>query len=295
MARAAANGIEIEYELAGAERGRPLLMLRGLGTQLIQWPQALLDGLVASGHHVVTPDNRDVGLSSHLDDAPTPDIGAIVRALRAGEDPGVAYRLADMALDVIGLLDALEIDRVHVLGISMGGMIAQQLAIDHPARVASLVSIFSTTGDPSLPGPSEEALAVLMKPSPTDRAGWIAHELENARALSGTGYPLDDAARADLLGRCYDRAFDPKGVARQLAAVTASGDRTAALRRLDVPALVVHGDADPLVRIECGRATADAIPGARFEVFAGMGHDLPGAVAPRLVELVSTHTEVSAG
>lgn len=290
MPRVATNGVEIEFETHGDAGGRPLLLLRGLGTQLIQWPPGLLARLVDGGHFVVTPDNRDVGLSTHLHDAPAPSVGAVARAMAEGADPGVAYRLHDMAADHAGLLDAIGIEAAHVCGMSLGGAVAQQLAIDHPAKTLSLISIYSTPGAPGLPGPTEEAMAVLMEPTPNDVEGFVAHQVATGRVLSGETHPLDEAERALLARRCFERAFDPAGVARQLSAMTASGDRTADLTRLDVPALVIHGDADPLVREPCGRATADAIPGAEYELIPGMGHELPEPLLERIASRITAFT-----
>ncbi len=290
MPRVTANGIEIEYETRGDPGGRPLLLLRGLGTQLIQWPGGLLERLVADGHYVISPDNRDVGLSTHLDGAPTPSIAEVMQRIAAGDDPGVAYRIHDMAADHAGLLDAIGVEAAHVCGMSLGGAVAQQFAIDYPTRTASLISIYSTTNAPGLPGPTEEAMAALMKPAPADVDGYVAHSLETGRVFNGTAYPLDEAARANLARRCFERAFDPAGVARQMAAITASGDRTQELKNLDTRALVIHGDADPLIQEPCGRATADAIPGAQYELIPGMGHDLPDALLERVATVISKFT-----
>jgi len=290
MPRVAVNGIEIEYETHGDTSGRPLLLLRGLGTQLIQWPSGLLQRLVDAGHHVITPDNRDVGLSTHLDGAPAPPFGEIMTALAEGRDPGVAYRIHDMADDHAGVLEALGIEAAHICGMSLGGAVAQQFAIDHPKQTHSLISIYSTPGAPGLPGPTEEAMAALMKPSPDDVEGFVAHTLETSRIFAGKTYPVDENERAQLARRCFERAYDPAGVARQMAAITASGDRTPALHGLDVPALVIHGDEDPLIQEPCGRATADAIPGARYELIPGMGHDLPEPVLAPVAEAISKFT-----
>jgi len=288
--RVATNGIEIEYETHGDASGRPLLLIRGLGTQLIQWPAGLLERLADAGHRVITPDNRDVGLSTHLDGAPAPSPGEVMRRMAAGEDPGVAYRIHDMAADHAGLLDALGVESAHVCGMSLGGAVAQQLAIDFPARTRSLISIYSTTGAPGLPGPTEEAMAALMTPAPQDLEGFAAHSVATGRVFAGRTYPIDEAERAALARRCFERGFDPAGVARQLAAMTASGDRTPGLAKLSCPALVIHGDEDPLIQEPCGRATADAIPRARYELIEGMGHDLPDALLGRVADVISAFT-----
>ncbi len=291
MPRAATNGIEIEYETQGDPGGRPLLLLRGLGTQLIQWPPGLMKRLVDDGHFVISPDNRDVGLSTHLDGAPTPSVGEVMQRIAAGDDPGVAYRIHDMAADHAGLLDAMGLESAHVAGMSLGGAIAQQFAIDYPAKTQSLISIYSTTSGPDLPGPTEAAMAALMKPSPDDVDGYVAYTLETGRVFAGSSHPFDEGARAALARRCFERSYDPAGVARQMAAITASGDRTDGLRALDVPALVIHGDEDPLIQEPAGRATADAIPGARYALIEGMGHDLPESLLDRVADEISNFTK----
>lgn len=290
MPRASVGAIEIEYETHGDPSARPLVLIRGLGTQLIQWPARLLELLVDSGHYTITLDNRDVGLSTHLHGMTPPPMADVAASLREGRAPGVPYLVADMAVDVAGVLDGLGLASAHVCGMSMGGMIAQQLAIEHPARVRSLISIYSSPGAPGLPGPTPEAMDALMQPSPTGRSAFVAYTVATSRVFAGPVLPFDAEGRAELAGRCYDRAFDPEGVTRQLAAVTASGDRTAALGVLDIPALVVHGDADPLVPLACGEATAAAIAGARLDVVEGMGHDLPDVVLDRVAASIAACT-----
>lgn len=269
-----ANGIAIEVESRGASEAPPFLLIRGLGTQLIHWPDALLDALVARGFRVVVFDNRDAGLSRKFDGAPSP-----------------AYSIADMAADAVGVLDALGIERAHVAGISMGGMIAQVMAAEWPGRCRSLASIMSSSGAPGLPGPTPEALdALLSRPEdPTDRACVIAHAMRTQRVFESPRFaPTDDELRT-LVAAAFDRCHCPDGVARQLAAVIASGDRSEQLARIAVPTLVVHGADDPLVPIAAGEDTASRIPGARFERIEGMGHDVTRTNAPILAELLAGH------
>ena len=292
MVQILANGIQIEADAAGDPSAVAILLIRGLGTQMIQWPPSLLRELVAAGHRVVRFDNRDVGLSQKFDSHPTTDLATVMQTVRAGGAPEVAYRLDDMAEDAIGVLDAFGIERAHVLGISMGGMIAQLVAAKHPDRTRSLISVMSSSGDPSLPAAKPEAMQVLMSrpENPLDRECVIEHGLAGRRVIGSPDYPDDDEQVRDELGRAFDRCYHPAGVARQMAAVIASGSRVPLLARIAAPTLVIHGAADPLVDIEAGRDTARRIPGARFEVIAGMGHDLPSALVPRLVDLIVEHT-----
>jgi pimeloyl-ACP methyl ester carboxylesterase len=241
----------------------------------------------------VTFDNRDAGLSTHLHEVTPPAADAVMADLAAGRTPELPYRLSDMAADVIGLMDALEIESAHLAGISMGGMLVQQAAISHPERVRSLTSIMSSTSEPGLPGPTPEASAALMTPAPSERSAYIEHSVRTARVFGSPGFPFDAAAYGELMGQTFDRAFDPKGIGRQLAAVFGSGDRTPGLAKLRVPSLVIHGDADPLIPLSGGEATARAIPNAELLVIAGMGHDLPEGAWPTITEAISKHTQAA--
>ncbi|MCW5890862.1 MAG: alpha/beta fold hydrolase [bacterium] len=290
MPRAQTNGIELEYEVHGPPDGRPLLLIQGLGMQLIHWDPGLCEQLVARGHRVVRFDNRDVGRSTWLDDLGFPNIAAAMGAAARGETAEAPYILADMARDVAGLLDALGWASAHVVGVSMGGMIAQTLAIEHPERVRSLTSIMSSSGAPGLPGPTAEAAMVLMSPPPPDREGAIASAVTAFRTIGSPGYPIEEDFLRARAAAAYDRGFHPLGIGRQLAAILSSGSRRAGLAGVRVPTLVIHGRQDPLVPLACGEDTAGAVPGARLEVIDGMGHDLPPALWPRLVELISEHT-----
>lgn len=281
-ATVASNGIEIAYETFGAPDARPLLLVMGLGAQMLAWHPEWCAELVANDFFVVRYDNRDVGLSTHLHDAPPPDFVAAW----AGDFSSAAYRLEDMTEDAVGLLDALGVDRAHVVGASLGGMIAQTMAITHPERVRSLTSIMSTPWV-GIGSPTPEARAALLAPAPRNRTEAIERAVRNQKVLGSPGYPMDEAWIREVAGQAYDRGFDPLGVARQQLAIWASGDRTEALAHVTAPALVIHGDADPLIQLPGGQATAAALPDAELLVIPGMGHNLPRAVWPTLVAAIS--------
>jgi pimeloyl-ACP methyl ester carboxylesterase len=290
MPTARSNGIEIEYEVIGPPGNRPLLLVMGLGTQMIHWDDELCAELVARGHRVIRFDNRDVGGSTKLDGDGPPNVLAAMAAASGGAAVDAPYRLSDMAADASGLLDALEVESAHVVGASLGGMIAQTLALEHPARVRTLTSIMSTTGHPDLPTATPDAAAVLFQPAPPDRDGNIERAVRVFRAIGSPGFPFDEGRARARAARAYDRCFHPAGVARQMIAIVASGSRRDALRRLQMPALVVHGADDPLIPLACGLDTAESIPGAELLIVEGMGHDLPRAVWPRLVDAVTQLT-----
>ena len=290
MSRITANGIEIDYATHGDRGSRPLMLLRGLGTQRIQWPPSFLDTLVAGGHFVVTFDNRDVGESQWFDEFGMPSISDITAAVQEGRDPGVAYDLHDMADDVVGLMDALEIQTAHVAGMSMGGMITTAVGYRHPARVRSLVPIMASTGNPELPPPTPEAMAVLTTPGPSEREAFIAHHIRSGKVIGSPGFPTPDAERAEMGGRVFDRAFHPEGTARQYVAVGVTGDRRPNVAKITAPTLVIHGNDDPLVPIEAGRDIAKTVPGAEILEIGGMGHDLPEALCGRIAAAISEHT-----
>ncbi len=275
--------IDLAYETFGSPQDIPLLLVMGLATQMIGWPDEFCRMLAGRGLYVVRFDNRDVGLSTHLDDAGAPDVLAVM----GGDHSRVAYRLADMAEDTAGLLDALGLDGAHLVGASMGGMIAQTLAIRHPERVRSLTSIMSTTGDPAVGAPAEAALGALLAPPATDRESAVQRAVDTYRVIGSPGFEFDEHGLRERAGLSFDRAYNPAGVARQLAAILASPDRTADLARVAVPTLVVHGEQDALIDVSGGRATAAAIPGAELLVVDGMGHDLPRAVWPELVDRIT--------
>jgi pimeloyl-ACP methyl ester carboxylesterase len=285
--RAQVGDLEIAYETFGDAGDPPILLVMGLATQMIGWTDEFCAGLAARGYFVVRFDNRDIGLSTHLDSAGAPDILAVL----GGDASSVPYGLADLADDTVGLLDALGLDSVHLIGASMGGMIAQLVALRHPARVRSLTSIMSTTGDPSVGGPSEAALALLLAPAARDRDAAVQRVIDTYRVIGSPGFEFDESALRERAGLSFDRAYDPAGVARQLAAVLTTPDRTRALKGISVPTLVIHGSDDALVDVSGGRATAATVPGAELLVVDGMGHDLPRAMWPEITDRITALIE----
>jgi pimeloyl-ACP methyl ester carboxylesterase len=284
-----ANGIEIAYDTFG-ERGQPpLLLVMGLGMQLIHWHPELCGQLAKRGFQVIRFDNRDVGLSTKTA-APAPKL---TRAFLGGR-VNASYRLEDMADDAFGLLDDLELDRAHVVGASMGGMIAQTMAIRRPERVLSLASIMSTTGERRVGRPKLRVMGVLMRRAPRDRAAYIEYFVRVFRRIGSPGFATDDEQVRALAAAGYDRCYHPAGVAHQLAAILASDDRTEQLRQLRVPTVVIHGRNDPLVPFRAGLATARAIPGSKLVAIPGMGHDLPRQVWPRVIGAVVENIERAA-
>ena len=276
MAELRVRGVKIDYECYGDGEAPALLLVRGLGTQRIHWSAALLDGLVKRGFRVIAPDNRDVGHSQKFDGA-------------------APYSLADMADDHCGLLDSLAAGGAHIMGISMGGMIVQQMAIRRPELVRSMTSIMSTSGAPGLPGPTEAAMAALLSQpdDPSDPESVVENTLATHRVVGSPGYPTPEADLREMARRAYERCYCPEGVARQMRAVTGDTDRADKLAGITAPTLVIHGENDPLVSIEGGRDTARRIPGARFQSIAGMGHDLPPGLTAQIVELVADHAQAA--
>ena len=287
-----ATGISIHFEQQGARTDPPLLLLHGIGCQLVQWPQQFIDGLTARGLRVIYPDNRDVGLSGKLSAHGRMDLAQVMTAMGTGTPVDAPYSLADMAEDARALLDHLGLMDAHVLGVSMGGMIAQHLAIAHPERVRSLISVMSSSGDPELPAATPEAAAALVAaPAGTDRASLIAHQENVWNLIGGPRYHSSEEGIGKLAARAIDRMVYPEGFARQLAAIVADGSRVTRLGGITAPTLVIHGDQDPLVPLAAGESTASAIPGATLEVVSGMGHDLPETLIPLLVEIIERFTE----
>ena len=282
MANVTANGISIEYETFGDPAKPALALIMGLGAQMIFWQDDFCRQLMERGFHVVRFDNRDAGRSTRFDHAGTPDVMTAMTRAWLGVPVHAPYLLRDMALDLIGLLDALKIRRAHLVGASMGGTIAQTVALHHPERVLSLTSIMSTTGDRDLPQPKPWALSALMKPAPAALEAYAEYYLSTWRLLRGGGFPEEDERDLARAIRNHARGLNPAGAARQLAAILASGSRRQALRSVSAPTLVIHGDADPLVPLAAGTDTAASIPGAALLVLEGMGHTLPMRMWPRI-------------
>jgi pimeloyl-ACP methyl ester carboxylesterase len=268
-----ANGLEVAYEQIGSPRHPPILLIMGLGSQMISWPDGFCEQLAGRGFYLTRYDNRDTGLSTHFTDAGTPDIQAFLR----GEQQRPSYLVEDMADDAASLLEVLSLSPAHVVGVSMGGMIAQSLAINHPENVRSLTSIMSTPST-SVGAPTDEALAVLMTPPATSKEEYVEQSVRTFAAIGSPGFPYDEKRQRLIAAESYDRDPDPSGTMRQLLAIMCSPDRTPGLRQLDVPTLVIHGTGDPLVQPEAGEATAAAISGAELVLEEGMGHDLPEAL-----------------
>ena len=282
------RGITLCYEEFGDPSAPPMLLIMGLGTQMIGWPDEFCQQLAARGFHVVRFDNRDSGRSTHIKGAPPP-IGQLVRRRI---DP-VLYTLSDMADDALGLMRALELEPAHVVGASMGGMIAQMLAAEHPEAVRSLVSIMSNTGSRWTGQPALGLYRYLLRRAPEDRDGFIEYLVNVFAAIGSRGLPQDTERVRDIAARSYDRGHDPAAAGRQLGAITASGNRMAKLHRITAPTLVIHGTTDRLVRPSGGRATAKAIPGARLLMVVGMGHDLPEAAWPQLLDAITAHAQAA--
>jgi pimeloyl-ACP methyl ester carboxylesterase len=289
MPKTSVNGIEIEYETFG--EGEPMLLIMGLGMQLIAWPDQFCSQLVDRGYQVIRFDNRDVGLSTIFDEAGVPDAATIEKAMTGAGEVRAPYNLSDMAADAAGLVDELGIDSAHVVGLSMGGMIGQTLAIEHPLRVRTLTSIMSSTGDPALPPPSPKALQMLIATPPEDIDGVAEHVSAMFEVIGSPGYPQDREMVAALARIAYERCYAPAGTTRQFLAVSVSGSRKDKLATVTVPTLVLHGEDDPLVPLECGVATAAAISGARLHSFPGMGHDLPQELWPEFIDEIDAHAK----
>ena len=283
LGRVAANGIELAYETFGAAGAPPVVLIMGLGMQMIAWPDELCEGLARRGLFVVRFDNRDAGESTHLRNLPPPRLSDVV--VRRRPPP---YTISDMAADVAGLLDALGLGEVHLVGVSMGGFIAQAVALEHPARVRSLTLMMTSTGSRRVGQARPKVYARLLRSRPViGRPAAIAAAVETFRLIGSRGFAFDEEYVRDVTGRSLDRGVDPAGYRRQLAASISQPNRTADLRRITVPALVIHGLHDPLVAPSGGLAVARAIPGSRFLGFSGMGHDLPRALWPEFVSQIA--------
>jgi pimeloyl-ACP methyl ester carboxylesterase len=289
MPQVTANNINLEYESYGSKSREAVLLIQGMSAQLIHWPLQLCHELVARGYRVIRFDNRDAGLSTKFHEAGVPNLMA-----RFGlHAPAPPYTLRDMALDAIGLLDALDTPRAHIVGASMGGMIAQLIAADHPARTLSLTSIMSTSGAADLPSSRPAALAALMAPYPPadDREALVARLLTVRRAIASPAYPMSNDEMRRLAVQSLDRSYCPDGAARQMAAALAAGDRRSSLARITAPTVVLHGEDDPLVPVECGIDTAKHIPGAELRIVPGMGHDFPPGLVKTMADAICAAAE----
>lgn len=288
MATLEANGIQIEYDERGNKDAPAVLLIMGIGCQMLLWSDAFCDALADKGFRVIRFDNRDVGLSEHMDAAGKPNILEAVQRAMTGQPVMAAYTLNDMALDAVGVLDALDVEAAHIVGASMGGMIAQIVAAEHAGRTRSLTSIMSSSGRPTLPPPTPAATAALLTPpSGTDRESIIENGVQTWKVLASPDYPPTDGELRERLGMLYDRANNPAGFARQYLAILGSGSRVDLLKTIGVPSLVIHGLADPLIPVECGRDTAELIPGAKLKLIEGMGHDFPPVLMARIAEMIA--------
>jgi pimeloyl-ACP methyl ester carboxylesterase len=279
--------IEIAYEEFGDKNGIPLLLIMGAGAQMLSWHEDFCAELVSHGLRPIRFDNRDVGLSTHFHDAPMPDFNAAF----AGDTSSASYNLSDMAADTIGLLDILGLESAHLVGASMGGFIAQMIAIEHPERVRSMTCIMSSTGDPTVGQPAPETFQKLAGPPPTNREEAMEQAVKNFRVVGSPGFPLDENEVREQAGLAYDRSYDRPGMMRQMISVIATGDRTEHLRSIKTPTLVIHGDSDKMANVSGGKAIADAVNGSELVIIEGMGHNLPRPLWPRLTTLIAEHIQ----
>jgi len=291
MASVDVNGITITYESSGDPAGPAVLLNMGLALQLISWPRDFVDGLVQRGYRVIRYDNRDAGLSSSFDHLGAPNLALAYLKHLLGWRLRAPYTLNDMAGDAVGLLDALGVAAAHIVGVSMGGMVSQIMAARYPQRTLSLTSIMSSSGRPGLPGPTPAARRILLRRTPIahHRVRLVEQMVDTFRTIGSPAFPMPEPLLRQMAAEAVDRSVNGDGVARQLVAIVASGDRSALLRGIRCPSLVIHGDADPLVPCACGVDTARQIPGARLELIEGMGHDLPPALMGRLLILLDQH------
>jgi pimeloyl-ACP methyl ester carboxylesterase len=284
---AKANGIEIAYEEFGDPDAPAILLIMGLGVQLTGWREPFCESLARAGFRVVRYDNRDIGLSTKFPEGGEPNMGELFQRAMRGEPIEAPYTLVDMANDGVGLLDALGIARAHIVGVSMGGMIAQIIAADHPDRALCLVSIMSTSGRPGLPPGKPEAFVALMtRPADSERETVIQQTMHSRRVIGSPGFPEDEAILRQQVEASYDRYYYPQGMARQTAAILKSGSRVERLERIRVPSLVIHGIDDPLVPVEAGKDTAATIPGAELQLVPGMGHGLESKLETRIADAI---------
>ena len=283
MTKAKANNIEIEYETFGDRSDKPLLLIMGLGDQMITWDKEFIKHLTDRGFFVIIFDNRDVGLSSKCDEGGKPDLMGAILAVQRGDPIEAPYSLDDMADDSIGLLDVLGIEKAHIVGASVGGMIAQTIAYRHPSRVLSLTSIMSTTGNPELPQMTQEAAEVFFLPVPPERDAHIENQVRVGKFVYGSGFPFNEERQRTFAARSFDRCFYPPGVERQMLAIMVHGNMKEKISAIKVPTLVIHGREDPLYPVECGIEIAETIQGSELIIIEGMGHSLP----PEVFNLIS--------
>lgn len=292
MAQLTANGLQIEYDTFGEPNADPLLLIMGLGTQMTAWTPEFCNTLAGHGHYVIRFDNRDIGLSTKFDGARAPSRMQFVmnHLFRIGLKP--PYTLQDMASDALGVLDALDIQSAHVVGASMGGMIAQLVAVSNPQRVKTLTSLMSSSGDPKLPTPRPNVIRQIFtrRPATKDPAKMLSYAIRTAKLISSPGFPRSDEQWRELIQAANQRSFYPQGFKRQFAAIVADGSRVRRLQKIQSPTLVIHGKADVLVPVECGIDTARNIRDARLELIDGMGHDIPPQLVNQLTSLIASHT-----
>jgi pimeloyl-ACP methyl ester carboxylesterase len=291
---ARANGIDICYEIFGDANAEPMLLIMGLGAQMIHWDDEFCRQLAARGFRVIRFDNRDIGKSSRMTGGKRLTAVELLKQRFLKIPVAAPYRLLDMAGDTIGLMDALGIKSAHLVGASMGGMIAQEIAISFPDRVRSLTSIMSTTGNPKVPPPTREAAAMLMAPPPATKEEYFERFAKTWKILRVGSFPEDEALDRSRAQRTFERGLNPAGVGRQFRAVLASGSRKERLRAVKAPTLVIHGTVDPLVRPEGGRDTAASIPGAKLLMVEGMGHALPIPMWPQIIDAIDKHAHGAA-
>jgi pimeloyl-ACP methyl ester carboxylesterase len=289
MPRAASNGIELEYDTFGSPAGRPLLLVQGLSAQMLLWYEEFCEMLAERGHFVIRFDNRDIGLSTKIDAAGTPNVPMLFAKSQLGMKVTVPYTFTDMANDTLGLLDALGLRSAHICGSSLGARVAHLIAIGHRDRIRSLTSMMSSTGNPKLPAPSAKVMGLLARAPAHARDQVIANAVEMQRVVTGGDW--DEAEVRELFARAYDRCHHPAGIVRQLAAMLVEPPRFEELRKVSIPALVVHGKQDPLVPVDAGYDTHECLAGSELMILDGMGHELPRAHWPRVVDAISALTE----
>lgn len=297
MPKAAANNVSIEYEVFGEDSDPTILLIMGLGMQMIAWPEPFCRDLAAEGFQVIRYDNRDTGFSTKFDGARSPSVPALLVRSLLRLPVRVPYTLRDMASDAVGLLDEIGKPVAHIVGASMGGMIAQNLAASFPNRVSSLTSIMSTSGHRSLPGADPLVSRHIFRSRPTngDREAVIAHNVRALELIGSPGYPVDEETRREMASISFDRCYYPAGFIRHVGAIVEDGDRRKRLARITSPSLVIHGREDRLVPLPGGIDTAKHIPGARLEIIEGMGHNLPPSLWPRLIEMIAGHAKTADG